>query len=315
MSALVKSFVKKLPYPLLLRLHHYYDLRRKSTLAHAASKLTGLPLLQTLDLGATKTSNTVFVLGSGSSVNNIPESRWKAISQHDSIGLNFWLAHSFVPRMYLFENTIQDWPAHKALLGLLQARAADYREVVKIISEIDSLSPGQLIFEIPSTLHAHLYVGYSTRIAARTEREFISGIHYLRRQGIFNHENRIHWHLKNAGSVTAAISLATRMNYRRIVLCGVDLGKAEYFYHDPVLYPEACRWAFTPKDQAQVMARRYPWGLPAADVIVHFKEQVLDPLGIKLFVENRGSMLFPRVPEVPQQLFEELAQAIPSASS
>lgn len=94
MSALVKSFVRKLLHPLLLRLHHYYDLRRKSVLAHAASKLTGLPLLETLELRSAKTSDTVFVLGSGSSVNNISDRKWEAVSRHDSIALNFWLVHS-----------------------------------------------------------------------------------------------------------------------------------------------------------------------------------------------------------------------------
>jgi hypothetical protein len=315
MSAVIKSVVKKLPYPLLLRLHHYHDLRRKSASARAASKLTSLPLLETLDLGSVKTSDTVFVLGSGSSVNNISAHRWGAIKRYDSIALNFWLFHPFVPRIYLFENTIPDWPAHDVYLGLLQKRAADYRAVVKIISEIHCLTPRQLIFEIPTAFRPNLYVAYSTMIAARTEREIISGIRYLREQGVFDPETHIQWHLKNGGSVTAALSLAACMSYRRIVLCGIDLGMAEYFYQDTQRYPEACKWEFMPRDQPQRMARRYPWGLPATEVIWHLKQQVLDPSGIELFVENRSSKLFPRIPEVPPQLFEEPVQAPPSASS
>lgn len=311
MSALVKSLAKKLPHPLLLRLHHYYDLKRKSALAHAASKLTSLPLLGTLELGSVKTSDTVFVLGSGSSINNISQRRWEAISRHDSIALNFWLLHSFVPRIYLFENTSKcvDGLVHDIYPNLLQERAADYCAAVKIISEIDSLAPGQLVFNVPAAFHPNLYVGYSTRIAARTESELISGIRYLRGRGIFDHDNHIQWHFKNGGSVTAAVSLAARMNYRRIVLCGIDLGKAEYFYHDAQRYPEACKLEFTPRDQPQLMARRYPWGLPAEEVICHLNQQVLDPAGIELFVENRSSKLFPRLPEASPQLFEELADA------
>jgi hypothetical protein len=314
MSALIKSFVKQLPHPLVLRIHHYYDLRRKSALAHAASKITGLPLLSTLELGSIKTSDTVFVLGSGWSINEISNRRWKAISLHDSIALNLWPIHPFVPRIYLFENTNQsEGLIHEAFLGVFQKRAADYREVVKIISEIHSLSAGQLVFEMPPGFRPNLYVGYSTTIAAQTEREFISGIRYLRGHGIFDPENHIHWHFKQAGSVVTAISLAARMNYRRIVLCGIDLGKAEYFYHHSERYPEASEWEFTPRDQPHLTARRFSWGLPASVVIRHLKQEVLDPAGIELFVENRSSTLFPHIPEIPPQLFEDLAGAPASA--
>jgi hypothetical protein len=55
------------------------------------------------------------------------------------------------------------------------------------------------------------------------------------------------------------------------------------------------------------MARRYKWGLPSPVAIEILKREVLDPAGIELFVENRSSILFPHIPEVPPQLFEDLA--------
>ena len=56
-----------------------------------------------------------------------------------------------------------------------------------------------------------------------------------------------------------------------------------------------------------LMARRYEWGLPAQEAIYLFKQEVLDPAGIELFVENRSSTLFPRIPEALPKLFEQLA--------
>jgi hypothetical protein len=309
---MIKSLAKHLPHPLLLRLHHHYDLARKSALARMVSWRTGLPLLERLELPRLKTSDTVFVLGSGSSINNISDKRWEVIGRHDTIALNFWPVHTFLPRIYLFES-IYRVEGYELMFDrfqdLLQRRAGDYQNVTKIVSELQPLGPRQLLFEIPEGFRSNLYVGYSTCIAARSEGEFIAGIRYLRRRGNFEPGNYVAWHFKCGGSVIAAMSLAARMNYRRLVLCGIDLGKAEYFYQDSERYPETCHWEFAPRSQPHLTARRYEWGLPAQEAIYHFKREILDAAGIELFVENRSSTLFPQIPDVSPQLFEQLAES------
>jgi hypothetical protein len=273
-----------------------------------------LPLVETLELSQIKTSDTVFVLGSGSSINEISDRRWEVIGHHDSVALNFWPVHPFVPRIYLFEN-IDRTEGYETMFdcfqNLLRGRARDYRNVTKIITELRSLSP-QLVFEIPEGFRPNMYIGYSTGVVARNNRELIAGMRYLRRRGIFEPANRVVWHFKYGSSVIAALSLATRMHYRRIVLCGIDLGNADYFYHDAKRYPEASAWEFMPRVQPQVTMLPLKWRLSAQEAIYHFKQEVLDPAGIELFVENRGSQLFPRIPEAPPQLFEQLAAFDPS---
>ncbi len=306
---MIRALAKRLPHPLLMRLHQRYQLAQQSALAREVSGRTGLPLLETLDLAPLKSSDTVFLLGSGRSINEIRDDRWRVIGRHDSIAMNFWPAHAFVPRIYLFEN-IARIPGCElvfdALLGLLRRRAEDYRNTVKIVSELQPLDSRQLILEIPHPFRRNLYVGYSVGVVARTERELIAGLHYLSRKGIFSVRDRIPWHFRYQSSVTTAISLAVRMNYRRIILCGIDLGKAEYFYHDPERYPEACSWEFMPRDQPHLMAQRFAWGLPTQEAIYLFKQEVLDPAGIELFVENRSSKLFPQIAQAPPSLFEDL---------
>jgi hypothetical protein len=305
-----RALAKRLPYPLLMRIHHRYQLAQQSALAREVSSRTGLPLLETLDLGPLKTSDTVFVLGSGSSINEISDARWKGIGCHDSIAMNFWPVHPFVPRIYLFENIarIQDNELiFDALQGLFERRALDYRNTSKIVSELVPLNARQLILEIPEPFCHLLYVGYSTNVIARDERELVRGIRYMLSKGVFDQGSQIRWHFKYAGSVLAALSLAVRMGYRRIVLCGIDLGTAEYFYQNPERYPEACQWEFLPRQQLHPAARRLKWLVPAPEAIVHFKREVLDRARIELFVENRSSKLFPSVSEVSPALFEPLA--------
>ena len=50
-----------------------------------------------------KKSDTLFILGSGSTINKISDKQWGKIDDHDSIGFNFWLVHDFVPDFFKFE--------------------------------------------------------------------------------------------------------------------------------------------------------------------------------------------------------------------
>jgi hypothetical protein len=305
-----KSLAKKLPHSLQLRLYHRYDLPRQAALARAAAERTGLPLLETLDLSKVKTSDTVFILGSGASINEIPAPRWERIGRHDSIGLNFWPVHPFVPRIYLFETVARiegSEAIFDALQSVLNRRANDYRRVVKVISEVWPTDARQLVFELPEGLYPNLYLGYSSTVIARNQKELIAGLRYLRRLGIFAPGDRLPWHFKYAGSVLAALSLAVRMGYRRIVLCGIDMGKAEHFYHDPQRYPEEGGWEFVPRTALHMAARRLEFLVPGQEAVVHFQREILDPAQIELFVENRSSKLFPNVAEMPASLWEQLA--------
>src|ERR1039458_7387443 len=135
---MLRALAKRLPHPLLMRLHHRYQLRVQSALARRVADRTGLPLLEKLDLSQIKTSDTVFVLGSGASINEILDRRWEVIGRHDTIALNFWPVHPFVPRIYLFEN-VDRAEGYETMFDVLQQllcrRAVDYRNVVKIRSE------------------------------------------------------------------------------------------------------------------------------------------------------------------------------------
>ena len=310
---MIRALAKRLPHPLLMRLHHRYQRRTQSALARAVAERTGLPLLETLDLSQVKSSDTVFVLGSGSSINGISEQRWDTIGRHDTIALNFWPVHWFIPKIHLFENIYatddSDVERYERLFeafqSLIRRRGDEYRSVTKIVSELHRLDRKQLILQVPEVFRPNLYIGHSAGVVARNENEFIAGLRYLQRQGIFAPGNHIAWHFKYGGSVIAAMSLAVRMNYRRIVLCGVDLGMAEYFYQDPVLYPESTNWEFAPRGEIHPTTRKLQWLLPSQNAIYCFKQQVLDPASIELYVENRSSTLFPRIPEAPPQLFEQ----------
>jgi len=306
----IRSLAKHLPHPLLYRLYHHARLREESTRVAKAAALAGLPLLKTLDLSSLRTSDTLFILGSAWSINEISDERWRIIERHDSVGINFWPAHPFVPRFYHFENMAYDYQPvmYDALRMLLERRSGDYANTLKIMTEVEPLGQRQLVFELPEGIMKNLYVGFSMPVVARNEKELRTGIRYMHSVGAFSPHPQVAWLFKYGGSVIAMMTLALLMGHKRIVLCGVDLNRQEYFYQHRQRYPEYAGWEFVSRKEAHLTTQRLPWLVPAQSAVHIFKELVLDPQGIELFVENRASTLYPRVSLASQSLFEELAQ-------
>jgi hypothetical protein len=311
---MIRSLAKRLPYPLLSRLYHHAHLREEANRAKAAASRAGLPLLESLDLRSLRESNTLFVLGCAWSINEIPDERWRIIGKHDSVGINFWPAHPFVPRFFHFEDIASDCQsaAFDAFRLLMERRSDAYANTVKIVTEIRPIGSRQMIFELPDKSRKKLYVGYSMPVVARDENELVAGIQYMRSLGAFTPRAKVSWLFKYGGSVIAMLTLAALMSYKRIVLCGIDLNNQDYFYHHRERYPEYADWEFVSRKEAHLTTRRLPWLVPAQSAVRIFKELVLDPAGIELFVENSVSTLYPQVPLVPQSLFEERASHEPS---
>jgi hypothetical protein len=272
--------------------------------------MAGLPLLQTLNLAGLRGSDTLFVLGSAWSINEISDERWRIIGLHDSVGINFWPAHPFVPRFYHFENIALDTQPvmFEALRRLLETRSDEYANTVKIITEVGKVEGRQLIFEIPKGMKRNFYAGFSMPVVARNEEELYAGIRYMQSLGCFTQRRHVAWLFKYGGSVIAMMTLGVIMGYKRIVLCGVDLNNQDYFYHHRERYPECAEWEFAPRSDIHLTTRRLPWLVPAQSAVCLFKELVLDPEGIELFVESPVSTLYPEVPLASQTLFDELAR-------
>lgn len=306
---MLRSFAKSLPHPILYRLYHHKRFREEVSRTAAVALRTGLPLLESLDLSRLKTSETLFVLGSAGSINEISDEKWRIIGRHDSVGINFWPVHQFVPRFLAFENIPDGWHPvrYKIFLSLLERRSDAYANTVKIITEVESLEPKQVVFELPENFRKNLYIGFSMPVAARNEGELRAGISYLSKLGAFTPRDHVQWLFKYGGSVTAMMTLGAVMRYKRIVLCGVDLNKQNTFYTDRERYPECADWDFVSPKEVHLTALRLPWLVPAQSAVRILKELILDPQGIKLYVENRISTLYPQIPLAPLSLFEELA--------
>lgn len=182
-----------------------------------------------------KRSDTLFILGSGPSINELSARHFDVIAAADSIGFNYWLAHDFVPRFFMFQLPPKD---PQPMLDLARLRREDYRDTPflfrgsNLLSNVDKIeatagetfSPEAmwLVNEFP--IHSQCEINVDELIA------------FVENLGLFSHGRLPEFLVKWRGTLGLLLSFGWNMGYRRIVLCGIDMTSAaggSHFYDAP----------------------------------------------------------------------------------
>jgi hypothetical protein len=301
----LKSAVQGLPYPLFLRLYYANYFLRDIPRAERNRRRSGFGRLDELDLRKWKSSDTLFILGSGPSINEISADRWAAISRHDTIGFNFWLYHRFVPKIYFAESHILDADLRGlvAYQSIAARRALDYADTLKIIFNMH-LNGKHEADEWPAEWKRGFHAAPDLPLPARDEDEIMYGLRYLHSKHVFGNRWKLRCLFRYCSTVTGLIAFGQILGYSKIVLCGIDLKVQEYFYQNPSLYPENVNLEISPREPKHATMVAVPWRVPADVAILLMKRELLQPAGVELYVENRSSALWPRLDEAPQDVFE-----------
>lgn len=293
----LKSLAKSLPYPLFLRLFYAWDWVRWRPRAENARNRAGIPWLDQVDLLQTKSSDTLFVLGSGPSINRISAERWQLIAAHDTVGFNWWLYHSFVPKFYFFEVIAKEElpTAFDSYLTLADRRAADYASTIKVAMEL-LRSGTQTLHHLPPAFRKNLFAAHKIEAPARNEPELARALAYLQHRGAFRVTGRFSDLLKYAASLTTMLVFALKLGYKRIVLCGIDLKTPDYFFQDRRIYPDSWEPPESECFETHFTEVTLTWKLPVTRAVAIIKEQLLDPAGIELYIESQDSAFWPMLP-------------------
>jgi hypothetical protein len=289
----LKRVAKRLPYPLLMRTYYAWYFARKLTRFERTRRRLGLPRLSSVDLSRHKKSDTLFILGSGPSINQISSDRWEAIARHDSVGVNMWLYHRFVPTFYVVESASYSGPREKVcreLVRLSHLRGQDYANTIKIITDLYE-SDRQYVFDLAPEFRENLFAAYNVPLVARDHEEFERGLAYLQQKGLFQLQSRMGWLLKYGLSLSLLLTFGLRMGYKRVVLCGIDMVSQEYFYQDPAIYPENRGLCLVPRAAKHAADQKVAWMLPQSEVVLAMQRLLLQPAGVELFVETPASIL------------------------
>ena len=169
------------------------------------------------DLTNVKSSGTLFILGSGESINNLSADDWDEINQHDSMALNRWYKSNFVPTIWMWEPPKDE-----------MVRENDFSEMMYLLENKDC-------FKILKNWH-HLYSFYQPKRAKNIALKF-DAVVMTRRTHIYNPRQmqqlkkyiKSHYFHFYRGSLFLAICIARLAGYKKVILCGVDLSGG-YFY-------------------------------------------------------------------------------------
>lgn len=249
-----------------------------------------------------KTSDTLFIMGSGWSINQITPAGWDTIARHDTFGLNFWTAHRHVPTLYFFEaaNTaVRPWlsePVATMFGEVAESRLDDYEKVPKILTDYEP-ARRDAIERIPSRWFDSTIAIDTIPAFARNRDEFARALRILDEIGLFDGDDLRHL-LKYRATIVMLVGLAVRMRYRRVVLCGFDMSDPRYFYQKEDEYPHLATFRSSIPGPQHATAVQYPLMANVPECLDAMEEVILRPRGIEIFVENRCSALFPRFQEL-----------------
>lgn len=246
-----------------------------------------------------KRSETLFILGSGASVAGLSKEDFVHIGHHDSLGLNHWPLHDFVPSYLLFEAS-----SHKgrleALLKTLSAKSSDYSTVPMIVDYRSWRRFGVDAERVPDRLRKQFYWHVPWWLASIEPAHVRFGLS-LWNSGIRRSLGDAWRLVHHRGGLSAAVSFAYLSGYRQIVLVGVDLNDSRFFWevtpeaYDAQLLPPRTELSAVHSSVDPLLSSRHHT-LPMDEFLMLFAKTVLEPSGITLSHMNPGSRLFGRLP-------------------
>ena len=188
-----------------------------------------------------KASDTLFILGSGSSVNHLSDTAWQEVARHVSVGINHWTLHQFVPDIYAVETVSDRRSEEGKSQSLLEVDHLNHLQVLGRPEVLESsaiimcLAPrtdgeNAQVLEIPNELKSRTFVYYRYTPFTREEKNIAKD--YLR--GLlppFSRSSRVV--VPDSGAtLVRLLGIALRAGFKKVVLLGIDLSTTYFWEED-----------------------------------------------------------------------------------
>ncbi len=255
-------------------------------------------------LKSIKKSDTLFILGSGSSINTLSDTEWASIREADSIGFNFWPIHDHVPSLYVAEvcavptGEEANYQRYRDLMALKATAYSNTPILIKDGERVKKQWLAEYVSHFPKSLWPNILLAWDWEIPGDDEESFIAHLQRWETNGLLT--GSVAPLVRKRATVSYLIFLALRAGYRKVVLCGIDLDNNDYFYRLreseyaakglPVPQPAVAHAAPIHKTDNIGM------GLPISKVLEVIDQRLLKPRNIQLFVALKSSKLYPMLP-------------------
>lgn len=182
-----------------------------------------------------KTSETLFILGSGPSAGKLTPDQLKEISEQDSLAFNDWfLHHSFVPSHYIlqFKRTSE---THAIVSQALKDKASMFKKTNIFLRGDEQTFAKDLIYDLEKYEFGARPAFFVPEWPISTDSQIDPNkyLQVLSQAGFLNHGKTASFVPRPAGTAGLAMCLAMQMGYKQIVLTGIDLEGAGYFFSQP----------------------------------------------------------------------------------
>lgn len=171
-----------------------------------------------------KSSETLFVLGCGPSINKLTSKDWSKISSFETCGFNFWLAHEIAPTHYFYYHTDETYNAliscrQKLINTNIISRSLSFSDVApNLLEAISQVGNPYIAAEL--SLHSDFSLD-------------LADIHnLLLALGYFNKSGLHPFLLKFYNTLGLILPWAAKAGYQNIVLAGFDMEQSTYFWQD-----------------------------------------------------------------------------------
>lgn len=286
------DLMRRLAFPLYYYLYHRRHKPLKEKVIESLVSEYKLKRLDTSELSRYKKSDTLFILGSGASINKLTHKDWDVIRNADSIGFNFWLLHDFVPTYYEFETT-RDAESTQSFLHNLNLKQIKYKNIPFIMKDVKDES-SHIIKKIPDNLKKNLYLSLDLGIPGSNTIQLKKSLRKIKINSI---HNKLFY--KKRASLSYLVLLSFIIGYRNIILCGVDLNNTKYFFEENIEYYKNQGLLIPPRLQTKSVHKTIDPDineLTIDKVILAIRDVILNEHGVKLFIGSKSSALYPRLP-------------------
>jgi len=240
-----------------------------------------------------KTSDTVFLLGSGPSINDITPAAWDHIRLHDSVGFNYWFAHDFVPTLYVFQY------GSESMLEILKDKYAQYAKTPFLIRG-SAFAKGEFNYEdarLNLLKNNPVYYINEYPISSRCSIDIGLLIRYMDALGFMTFGHISEFIPKWRGTLGLLVMLAYQMGYRNIVLCGMDMQDSDHFWdYEPYLGMKQ-KYLLPDRGSANIEAftdeARSPNTVPR--YVYCLRDWMKEKNGVSSFVMNDRTLLYPEI--------------------
>lgn len=242
---------------------------------------------------------TIYILGTGASVNDYNNKDWDEINENISIGINYWFLHEFVPDIIQIELISSKKTYYSELIiHIMNKRKNEFKNTIFLIKSNYLLwhkysNLNWILKNIPKELRKNIIFSKDFPNIASNLNEFkmeysiLNKIRFFERNSIFKYDVR--------ASLGYCTSLLIQNKVEKIILCGVDLNNGYHFYDKKTSYYnklyEIYLDEYEEEGTHQTEDKNF-FELTISEVIYFFNEKFENKL---IFLKNKTSTLYPKV--------------------